>query len=65
MSGPMVFEAPCQTLFLLEGDLVRVFGSGGTEATFPASDLEAFLDFLARRNPDPETPPGEPGPGLL
>ena len=38
-----------ETLFIFEGDLVRVFGRDGTEATFPVADLDEFVLFLAER----------------
>lgn len=38
-----------ETLFIFEGELVRVFGRDGTEAAFPAADLEAFVAFLTER----------------
>lgn len=38
-----------ETLFIFEGELVRVFGRDGTEATFPVADLDAFVAFLAER----------------
>lgn len=43
------------TLFLFEGDVVRVFGLDGTEATLPAADLDAFVAFLAERFAEPRT----------
>jgi hypothetical protein len=38
-----------ETLFVFEGNVVRVFGRDGGEATFPLSDFEAFVEFLAAR----------------
>ncbi len=35
-----------ETLFLFEGDVVRIYGRNGTEATFPLADLEAFVECL-------------------
>jgi len=38
-----------ETLFVFEGNVVRVLGRDGSEATFPLTDFEAFVEFLAER----------------
>jgi len=38
-----------ESAFLIRGDRVHVLGQDGSEATFPLSDLESFLDHLSRR----------------
>ena len=56
------FTAPGgKTLFITDGDRIRIFGQDGTEASIPVSDLESFQQFLADQSPDP---PSEPGAGL-
>ena len=37
-----------QTLFLIENELVHIFGDAGTEVVFPLDDLQAFLEHLTR-----------------
>lgn len=48
------------SLFVFEGDHVRVLGEDGTEATIPLEDLEALLEHLV----DSATPPFSQATGL-
>ena len=48
-----------ESLFLFEGDTVRVLGSRGTEATVPLDDLRALLEYLAAS----QVPPSYASPG--
>jgi hypothetical protein len=49
------------SLFVFEGDRVRVLGEEGTEATVPLEDLKALLEHLA----EAPTPPSLTPSGLV
>jgi hypothetical protein len=53
------------SLFVFEGDRVRVLGEEGTEATVPLEDLKALLEHIAEAPAPPTTPPSLAPPGLL
>jgi hypothetical protein len=51
---PRSFTAPDgKTLFVAEGDRIRIFGQNGTEASVPISDLESFQRYLSEQSPAP------------
>lgn len=39
-----------ETLFLFEGEVVKIYGSNGTEATLPVADLESFVARLSEES---------------
>jgi hypothetical protein len=46
---PLPFTASeGQTQFIIEHELVHIFGEDGTEVVFPVEDLQAFLEHLTR-----------------
>jgi hypothetical protein len=58
--SPLLPFASGNSLFVFEGDHVRVLGEDGTEATVPLEDLRALLEHLAGAAAPPFS--GAPGP---